>query len=83
VAKGAVPWDTKMADDRSALHLHLQPVVQILHDDDDHRLLDILIDEDVLQVGLSSEDVESSSMNSSLVLNDDLIYKSTRIKHGI
>jgi hypothetical protein len=48
--EGAVPWDANMVDDRSALHLHSQPVLKILHGGDDHRVLDVVIEEHVLHV---------------------------------
>jgi hypothetical protein len=39
-------------NDVSAPHLHTQPVLQVLHGDDDHRMLDIIVEEHVLQVGV-------------------------------
>jgi hypothetical protein len=52
MAEGAVLWDAKTNNDRSTPHLHLQPILKILHGDDDHRVLTIIVEEHVLQVGV-------------------------------
>jgi hypothetical protein len=50
MAEGMVPWDAEKADDRSTPHLHPQPILKILHRDDDHCVLDVIVEEHVLHI---------------------------------
>jgi hypothetical protein len=51
VAKDAVPWDEYTAGDRSAPPLPRHAVDKFLHRDEHHGLLDVIIENQVLDVG--------------------------------
>jgi hypothetical protein len=50
MAKGVVSWDAKTAEDQSASPFCPQPIFKILHDNDDHCVLNVVVEEHLLHI---------------------------------
>jgi hypothetical protein len=69
MVEGVVSWDAKTVEDRSASPFHPQPILKILHDNDDHRVLNVAAEEHLIHIVVVQGRPRSSmnpSMNSSM-----------------